>query len=52
MIFHMTYTRKLPKQVATGDATRKALEAAANEKQRVAARQMEAGMASGVKKRT
>jgi hypothetical protein len=46
----MTYTRKLPKQVTTGDATRKALEAAANEKQRVAARQMEAGMASGVKK--
>ena len=47
----MTYTRKLPKQVVTADATRKALEVAANEKQRVAARQMEAGMASGIKKK-
>ena len=46
----MTYTSKLPKQVTTNEATRKALEAARNEKERIAAREMEAGMLRGIKK--
>ncbi len=45
----MTYHRKMPKGVATGDVTRKALEAARNEKDRIAALAMESGMARGVK---
>jgi hypothetical protein len=46
----MTYNRKMPKQVEPSEATRKALGSARTEKQRVAASQMEAGMASGLKK--
>ncbi len=45
----MTYNRKMPKEVGTNEATRKALEAARNEKQRLAALEMEAGMARGIK---
>ena len=46
----MTYSRKMPKEVAIGDATRKALEAARSEKQRLAALEMESGMARGLNK--
>ena len=46
----MTYNRKMPKEVVTNEATRKALEAARNEKQRLAALEMEAGMVRGIEK--
>ena len=46
----MTYTRKMPKEVTTGDATRKALEAARSEKERNAALATESGLSRGIKK--
>ena len=46
----MTYKRKMPKEVGTNEATRKALEAARNEKQRLAALEMEGGLSRGIKK--
>ena len=46
----MTYTRTMPKEVTTGDATRKALEAARSEKERIAALAMESGLSRGIKK--
>ena len=50
MIFQMTYARKMPKEVATGDATRKALEAARSEKERNVALATESGLSRGIKK--
>ena len=46
----MPYARKMPKSVDTSDATRKALEMSRTEKERMAVRAAEAGMARGVKK--
>ena len=46
----MTYARKMPKQVDTSDATRKALEMSRTEKERMAIRAAEAGVARGLKK--
>ena len=46
----MTYTRKMPNKVETSDTTKKALEMATNEKERLAVRAAEAGMSSGLKK--
>ena len=46
----MTYARKMPKPVETSEATRKALDNARTEKERLAVRAAEAGTASGVKK--
>ena len=43
----MTYVRKMPNKVETLDATQKALGMATNEKERMAVRAAEAGMASG-----
>ena len=50
MRYKMTYSRKMPKEVTTSEVTRKALEAARNEKQRLAALEMESGTARGLKK--
>ncbi len=47
----MTYNRKMPKEVVTSEATRKALEAARTEKQRIAALEMESGLSRGIKKK-
>ena len=41
----------MPKEVVTNEATRKALEAARNEKQRFAALEMESGLSRGIKKK-
>jgi hypothetical protein len=46
----MTYARKMPKPVETSEATRKALDNARTEKERIAVRAAEASMVGGVKK--
>jgi len=46
----MTYVRKMPNKVEMSDVTQKALAMATNEKELMAVRAAEAGMASGLKK--
>ena len=48
----MPYARKMPKSVGTSEVTKKVLEMARNEKERLAIHAAEAGMVGGVTKKS